>query len=460
MAAPNKAQNSRSTTTYTENLTSSALRLLIEHQHDTPASEPAEPAERDVAAEPEPGSTAKPGPGAELEPDPEADDHRSLEVTMPPGLDVRAARPKVVLHFHLSDGGLRTGSGLVRPEHGGPTTLDEFVEFLGRTGCTVNVQPVLDPTAVAPVDGYEVPQRLRAAVRVQQSPTCFPSEPASVPTWIWTTPRGMCRWITAGRRAKPGAATSARSPDPDTGRPPTAAGPNTNPNPATSCTAHRSATSTSSPTKAPSPSATPHSATPSGKPPYRNRQPSPPSYFEPPCVAHHGQPVRGRRATAIVARTEPYEVALDWSSPILDGTCTCPDFTEGEFCKHLVCLGLALLDRAHGVEVFDERAAAIDQYLDQLTREELVELIRRLVARDPGAADLVRARRLPPATTSVVDADTLAQQVSAALSGPRFVDYRASYGVARIKPCRRSGSEATRRTQGATRSGSPSDSCP
>ena len=59
--------------------------------------------------------------------------------------------------------------------------------------------------------------------------------------------------------------------------------------------------------------------------------------------------VRGRRATAIVARTEPYEVALDWSSPILDGTCTCPDFTEGEFCKHLVAFGLALLDRAHGV---------------------------------------------------------------------------------------------------------------
>ena len=148
-----------------------ALLLLIEHQHDTPASESAEP---DVAAEPEPGSTAKPGPGAELEPDPEADDHRSLEVTMPPGLDVRAARPKVVLHFHLSDGGLRTGSGLVRPEHGGPITLDEFVEFLGRTRCTVNVQPVLDPTAVAPVDGYEVPQRLRAAVRVQQIADVFP----------------------------------------------------------------------------------------------------------------------------------------------------------------------------------------------------------------------------------------------------------------------------------------------
>ena len=221
-----------------------ALLLLIEHQHDTPASESAEPS---VAAGPEPGSTAKPGPGAELEPDPEADDHRSLEVTMPPGLDVRAARPKVVFQVHLSDGGLRTGSGLVRPEHGGPITLDEFVEFLGRTRCTVNVQPVLDPTAVAPVDGYEVPQRLRAAVRVQQIADVFPFGTCISANMDLDHTERYVSMDYGGPPAKPGAATSARSPDPDTGRPPTAAGPNTNPNPATSCTAHRSATCTSSP---------------------------------------------------------------------------------------------------------------------------------------------------------------------------------------------------------------------
>ena len=34
--------------------------------------------------------------------------------------------------------------------------------------------PVLDPTAVAPIDGYEVPQRLRAAVRAQQIADVFP----------------------------------------------------------------------------------------------------------------------------------------------------------------------------------------------------------------------------------------------------------------------------------------------
>jgi hypothetical protein len=38
----------------------------------------------------------------------------------------------------------------------------------------VRIQPVLDPIELAPVDGYEVPQRLRAAVRAQQIADIFP----------------------------------------------------------------------------------------------------------------------------------------------------------------------------------------------------------------------------------------------------------------------------------------------
>ena len=41
-------------------------------------------------------------------------------------------------------------------------------------GCQVRIQPLLDPTEVAPVDGYEVPQRLRAAVRARQIADVFP----------------------------------------------------------------------------------------------------------------------------------------------------------------------------------------------------------------------------------------------------------------------------------------------
>jgi hypothetical protein len=40
------------------------------------------------------------------------------------GRDLRLARPRVLLHLHLTDSSLRAGDGLVRPEHGDPLTLD------------------------------------------------------------------------------------------------------------------------------------------------------------------------------------------------------------------------------------------------------------------------------------------------------------------------------------------------
>jgi hypothetical protein len=148
-----------------------ALRLLVEHQHD-----PTEPADRASEQEPayEPAPDPEPEPRWESEPDVEPGDHQSLSMALPPAFDATAARPRVVLHFHLAEAALRAGHAVVRPEAGGPLTLDELVEFLGRTGCQIRIQPVLDPTAVAPIDGYEVPQRLRAAVRARQIADVFP----------------------------------------------------------------------------------------------------------------------------------------------------------------------------------------------------------------------------------------------------------------------------------------------
>jgi hypothetical protein len=181
-----------------------ALRLLIQHQHDrtdqpNESTEPAEPDassghepgcapdatskdDPDATSEDEPDATSQDEPEAncddepESESDPETDDHQSLSMAVPPGFDAAAARPRVVLHFHLSEAALHTGHGqaVVRPEDGGPITLEELVEFLSRTRCQVRIQPVLDPTEIAPVDGYEVPQRLRAAVRAKQIADVFP----------------------------------------------------------------------------------------------------------------------------------------------------------------------------------------------------------------------------------------------------------------------------------------------
>jgi len=154
-----------------------ALRLLIEHQHDR-SDQPGEPTESAVREPAESDATVEDEPDApfqrDLEPDVEGDDHRSLSMEPPPAFDAKAARPRVVLHFHLSEAALGTGQAIVRPEDGGPLTFDELVEFLARTGCPVRIQPVLDPTEVAPIDGYEIPQRLRAAVRVRQIADVFP----------------------------------------------------------------------------------------------------------------------------------------------------------------------------------------------------------------------------------------------------------------------------------------------
>src|SRR5207342_1595917 len=52
----------------------------------------------------------------ESESDPETDDHRSLSMVVPSAFDARVARPRVVLHFHLSEAALRRGDAMVRPE--------------------------------------------------------------------------------------------------------------------------------------------------------------------------------------------------------------------------------------------------------------------------------------------------------------------------------------------------------
>jgi hypothetical protein len=178
-----------------------ALRLLIEHQHDPDqAAKSNEPGETATAADPkkpnesaepreptksgeptesgEPTDTvddAMPEPEAEeAAPEAEADDHQSLSMTVPPGFEAKAARPRVVLHFHLAEAALRTGQAIVRPENGGPITLHQLMEFLGRSRCQVRIQPVLNPTAIAAVDSYEIPAQLRAAVRALQVADVFP----------------------------------------------------------------------------------------------------------------------------------------------------------------------------------------------------------------------------------------------------------------------------------------------
>ena len=134
-----------------------ALQLLLAH-----ARSDDQPADDEVTDE---------GPPHTQERDP----HVSLDLTpLPAGVDLSGARPRVVLHFHLSDATVREGHGVVRPEHGDPLTLGQLRDFLTGAGCTVQVRPVLDPAHLAPVDGYETPPRLREAMRLRHPAEVFP----------------------------------------------------------------------------------------------------------------------------------------------------------------------------------------------------------------------------------------------------------------------------------------------
>ena len=144
-----------------------ALALLAAHR-DGPTDQ-TEPADAEIG---DPDQDEAPAA-------PEHDDHVSQPTGLPGGrdltaVDLRAARPKVVLPFHLSDVAVQAGHGMVRPEHGEPVMLAELREWLTGTGCRVSVQPVFDPADVAPVDAYEIPQRTRDAVRLRTVADVFP----------------------------------------------------------------------------------------------------------------------------------------------------------------------------------------------------------------------------------------------------------------------------------------------
>ena len=86
-----------------------------------------------------------------------------------PGIDTT---PQAVLHVHLTDTALATGRGVARVEGEGPVTAETVREWLGH--CRVAVKPVIDLNRMAPVDAYEVPDKMREAVHHLSPTDCFP----------------------------------------------------------------------------------------------------------------------------------------------------------------------------------------------------------------------------------------------------------------------------------------------
>ncbi|WP_432035785.1 SWIM zinc finger family protein [Streptomyces cucumeris] len=91
--------------------------------------------------------------------------------------------------------------------------------------------------------------------------------------------------------------------------------------------------------------------------------------------------------TARVHGTERYEVELVLDGPGgLSGDCDCPYGMEGNFCKHLVALGLTVLAQRESLprqrKAARDRAQDLDGWLSGLSKDALLILVREQIAED------------------------------------------------------------------------------
>lgn len=141
------------------------------------------------------------------------------------------------------------------------------------------------------------------------------------------------------------------------------------------------------------------------------------------------------KAYASIQAKNVYQVELDWSGPLPDGSCTCPHHADGNFCKHLVATGLAAIDS--GRVAVDDTAgstadAALHAALQAMEVDELRELVMALAQRDDGVRRLLEIRATTAAGDDTHAKAELESYVRNTLAFRGFVDYRRSFEVARV----------------------------
>ncbi len=181
---------------------------------------------------------------------------RASEASVSKGAPLAPQPPGAVLYVHLSREAMQTREGVARMEDVGPITAGQAAEFLGH--CHVTLKPVIDLESDMPVDAYEVPDRLRDQLRLRAPASVLPLVPLPRRAeWTSTTP---CRGLHTRDHPmtrRPGSATSASSPDPNTGSRPTPQAGNTD-NPSQAPTPGEHPTATTSPSTPPAPTGPHH----------------------------------------------------------------------------------------------------------------------------------------------------------------------------------------------------------
>lgn len=145
----------------------------------------------------------------------------------------------------------------------------------------------------------------------------------------------------------------------------------------------------------------------------------------------HGLRVTESGASASIQARNVYLVDLQWSPTSITGHCTCPHHAAGNFCKHLVALGLAVLDAGgqRSAPSAGGRPTASDP-LEHLDAPALRELIRDLRDIAPEAARLVEIKAAGTLTGDPAASARLVDLVNGTLRVRGFVDYRRSFDVA------------------------------
>ncbi|MGB0877477.1 MAG: SWIM zinc finger family protein [Mycobacterium sp.] len=142
-----------------------------------------------------------------------------------------------------------------------------------------------------------------------------------------------------------------------------------------------------------------------------------------------GLRITAEKAYASVQAKRVYIVELDWSGPQPDGSCTCPHHADGNFCKHLVAVGLAVIDSG-AIDDVPQAASTLEATVQGMDVDELRELVMTLAHRDGEVRRMLEVR-----ATAAFGDDTTAKaefeaHVRNALEFRGFVDYRESYAVA------------------------------
>ena len=127
-------------------------------------------------------SDQRPAPRDEGEPDdtppaePDQESERALDLAHPPRAVGAASQIRIQLYVHLTDAALRGDdpAAVCRVAGVGPVTAHTVRSWLQRPDVKITVRPVAVPGDALPVDGYEIPHRIREAVHLRSPASAFP----------------------------------------------------------------------------------------------------------------------------------------------------------------------------------------------------------------------------------------------------------------------------------------------